>query len=362
MSPFDRFDFALSSGTKKLMIGAATVAAGGLVLTTATVGLAVAAFVRHRRAYSLQGKVVFITGGSRGLGLAMAEEFARRGAQIAICARDAEELERARQTIEREASGIAVITLVCDVSDREQVERTIQKAENHFGSIDILVNNAGITAVGPFENQTIADFEEAMKVNFWSQVYATLAALPDMRRRGEGRIVNITSIGGKVSVPHLLPYCCSKFAAVAFSEGLRAELAKTDVKVVTVAPGLMRTGSHINAEFKGKHSQEFTWFSLSGTNPMTSISVARAAKQIVDATIAGRAELIISWQAELLARFHGLAPGLTTEILGLVNRTLPGAGESDEKRKGRDSHNAVTKSPLTALGQMAAKRYNQTPA
>ena len=362
MRPVDRFDFKLSSRTRKLMIGAASVAVGGLVLTAATAGLAAAALVRRRRTYSLQGKVVFITGGSRGLGLAMAEEFARRGAQIAICARDAEELERARQTIEREASGIEVMTLVCDVSEREQVESTIQKVQNHFGSIDILVNNAGITAVGPIENQTIADFEEAMKVNFWGQVYATLAALPDMRRRREGRIVNITSLGGKVSVPHLLPYSCSKFAAVAFSEGLRAELAKTDVKVVTVAPGLMRTGSHLNAEFKGQHSQEFTWFSLSGTNPMTSISAARAAKQIVDATIAGRAELIISWQAELLARFHGLAPGLTTEILGLVNRTLPGAGESDEKRKGRDSHNAVTKSALTALGQIAAKRYNQTTA
>lgn len=361
MNFLDRFDFNPSPRTKKLMIGAAAVTIGGLALGAAAAAVAASALLQRRNHFSLAGKVVFITGGSRGLGLAMAEEFARRGAQIAICARDAEELERARQTIEREAGG-NVMTFVCDVSDREQVDSTVQKVQNHFGAVDVLVNNAGIIAVGPVENQTLADFEEAMKVNFWSQVYATLAVLPEMRRRGEARIVNITSIGGKVSVPHLLPYSCSKFAAVAFSEGLRAELAKTGVKVVTVAPGLMRTGSHINAEFKGKHSQEFTWFSLSGTNPMTSISVARAAKQIVDATVTGRAELIISWQAELLARFHGLAPGLTTEILGLVNRTLPTAGESDVKRKGKDSHNAVTKSPLTALGQMAAKRYNQTPA
>jgi NAD(P)-dependent dehydrogenase (short-subunit alcohol dehydrogenase family) len=361
MDLHDRFDFNLSPRTKKIMIGAASVAAGGLALGGVAAALVAATVLRRKPEFSLQGKIVFITGGSRGLGLAMAEEFARRGAQIAICARDPEELERARQTIERHAGGSAM-TFVCDVSDREQVETTVQKVQHHFGSIDVLVNNAGVIAVGPMENQTIEDFEEAMKVNFWSQVYSTLAALPGMRARGEGRIVNITSIGGKVSIPHLLPYSCSKFAAVAFSEGLRAELAKTDVKVVTVAPGLMRTGSHLNAEFKGKHSQEFTWFSLSGTNPITSISVVRAAKQIVDSTIAGRAELIISWQAELLARFHGLAPGLTTEILGLVNRTLPRAGDSDEKRKGKDSHNLVTKSPLTALGQMAAKRYNQTPA
>ena len=361
MELLNSFDVKLSPRTKKIIFGTAAVAAGGLAVSAVLAGVAASALLRRRGRFDLRGKVVFITGGSRGLGLAMAEEFARRGARIAICARDAAELDRARQTIEREA-GADVLTLVCDVSDRDQVESTVEKVQDRLGSIDVLVNNAGVIAVGPVENQTLVDFEEAMKVNFWSQVYATLAALPEMRRKGAARIVNITSIGGKVSIPHLLPYSCSKFAAVAFSEGLRAELAKTDVKVVTVAPGLMRTGSHINAEFKGKHSQEFTWFTLSGTNPITSINVSRAAKQIVDATISGRAELIISWQAELLARFHGLAPGLTTEILGIVNRTLPSAAESDEKRKGRDSHNAVTKSPLTALGQMAAKRYNQTPA
>ena len=357
----ERLNFRLSPRTKKWMIGGAALTAGGLALGAAAAGLAASALLRARRGFSLQGKVVFITGGSRGLGLAMAEEFARRGAKVAICARDAEELVRARQCIEREASGV-VRTFVADVSDRAQVESTVREVQNHFGALDVVVNNAGVISVGPVENQTLDDFEEAMRVNFWSQVYVTLAVLPQMRRLPEARIVNITSIGGKVSVPHLLPYSCSKFAAVAFSEGLRAELGSTGIKVVTVAPGLMRTGSHLNADFKGKHSQEFTWFSLSGTNPLTSISVSRAAKQIADATESGRAELIISWQAELLARIHGLAPGLTTELLGLVSRTLPSAGQSDEKRKGRDSENAVTRSPLTALGQMAAKRYNQTLA
>jgi len=361
MDLLERFDFHLSPRTKKFMVGAAAATAGGVVLSAAAVGLAVSALLRNRRGFSLAGKVVFITGGSRGLGLAMAEEFARRRAKVAICARDAEELVRARQCIERETQ-VTVSTFVCDVSNRAQVENTVRQVQEQFGAIDVLVNNAGVTSVGPVENQTIADFEETMQVNFWSQVYATLAALPEMRRRGEARIVNITSIGGKVSMPHMLPYCCSKFAAVAFSEGLRAELAHTGVKVVTVAPGLMRTGSHINADFKGKHSQEFTWFSLSGTNPIMSISVSRAARQIADATVRGRAELIITWQAELLARIHGIAPGLTTELLGLVSRTLPSAGESGEKRKGHESENVVTKSPLTALGQMAARRYNQTPA
>lgn len=358
MDLLDRVDLSLSPRTKKMIIGAGALTAGALVVGATVAGLAASALYRRRRGFSFAGKVVFITGGSRGLGLAMAEEFARRGAKIAICARDEAELERAREIIKQNAL-TAVLTLVCDVSDQAQVQSALEKIKSQLGPIDVLVNNAGIIAVGPIENQTLGDFDEAMKTNFWSQVYTTLAVLPQMRARGEGRVVNITSIGGKVSVPHLLPYSCSKFAAVAFSEGLRAELAKTGVKVVTVAPGLMRTGSHLNAEFKGKHKQEFAWFSLSGTNPVTSISVARAARQVADATASGRAELIISWQAELLARFHGVAPGLVTEILGLVNRTLPNSGTSDATHKGKDSQSIVTKSPLTALGEMAAVRYNQ---
>src|SRR5947209_11412580 len=173
MDLLDRFDFNLSPRTKKIMIGAAAAAAGGVVLGVAAAAVAATNLIQRRRSFSLQGKTVFITGGSRGLGLAMAEEFARRGAKIAICARDSEELVRARQCIERE-TGTTVATFVCDVSDRSQVENTVREVRNQLGAIDVLVNNAGIIAVGPIENQTLADFEEAMKVNFWSQVYATL--------------------------------------------------------------------------------------------------------------------------------------------------------------------------------------------
>src|SRR5437588_5360653 len=154
MDLVDRFDFNLSPRTKKIMIGAAAVAAGGVVLGVAAAGVAVSKLIQHRSGFSLRGKTVFITGGSRGLGLAMAEEFAQRGAQVAICARDAQELERARQQIEREVGG-TVMTFVCDVSDREQMENTVLKVQNHFGAIDVLVNNAGIIAVGPIENQSI---------------------------------------------------------------------------------------------------------------------------------------------------------------------------------------------------------------
>jgi len=209
---------------------------------------------------------------------------------------------------------------------------------------------------------TAEDFEEAMDVMYWGVVYPTLAALPHLQGRGEGRIANITSIGGKMSVPHLLPYSAAKFAAVGFSEGLRAELAKDGVKVTTVCPGLMRTGSHLNAYFKGKHRQEFTWFSFGATLPVISIDARRAARKIVNAIRRGDAELVITPQAKLAAFAHGIAPGTTADVLGLVNRVMPGANGDQDRHLGKDSQTALTKSFLQKAGHEAADEYHQRPA
>ncbi|HZB47373.1 MAG TPA: SDR family oxidoreductase, partial [Pyrinomonadaceae bacterium] len=210
-----------------------------LILAAAGAGalLAARAFFRRRNEYDFRGKTVLITGGSRGLGLVLAREFADEGANVALCARDNEELERARQDLA--ARGARVFAFPCDVTDRAQVKELVEVVERHFGGIDVLVNNAGTIQVGPVEVMTLEDYEQAMNVHFWAPLYATLAVLPEMRRRGEGRIVNISSIGGKISVPHLVPYSASKFALVGLSDGLRAELAKDNVVVTTVCPGLM---------------------------------------------------------------------------------------------------------------------------
>ncbi len=228
-----------------------------------------------------------------------------------------------------------------------------------MGQIDILVNNAGIISAGPWHTLTRQDFEEFMDSMFWGMFNMTMAVLPQMRARKSGRIVNITSIGGKVSVPHLLSYSSAKFAAVGFSEGLHAELARDGIKVITVAPGLLRTGSHVNTTMKGsEHQAEYTWFTLLDTLPASSISAKRAAQQIVRATRLGTAELIISIQAQLLARFHGLFPGLTADLMGIANRFLP-AGSGTKSYAGRESETSLTRSPITSLGQQASDKYNE---
>jgi len=320
---------------------------------------------RNRQPESLAGLVVVITGGSRGLGLVMAREYAARGCRLVICARDEAELERAREDLLRR--GAEVLAIPCDVGDRDDVLRLIAAAIEGYGRVDILVNNAGIIQIAPLDNLDLDDFEHAMSTMYWGVVYPTLAVLPSMRARGDGRIVNVTSIGGKVSVPHLLPYSSAKFAAVGFSEGLRAELAGTGISVTTVVPGLMRTGSHLNALVGGRAPQEASWFSLGASLPGITISAEHAARAVVDASLRRQPIAVLGLPARGIMWLHGLFPGLTTRLFGLVNRAVlpdPAEGNVHRLMTGRD---AIAQSPipmidrLTAMGTAAAKRNNQHP-
>jgi NAD(P)-dependent dehydrogenase (short-subunit alcohol dehydrogenase family) len=331
-----------------------------LVIGAAIAGGALSTYLAWRqksRRYELKDKVVLITGGSRGLGLVLAREFGEQGAKLAICARDLSELHRAR--IELESHGFEVFDAVCDVTKEKDVERLIQDVHTRYGRIDVLVNNAGVIQVGPLGAQTSQDFAEAMAVHFWGPYFTTQAVLPEMKKRGEGRIVNIASIGGKVAVPHLAPYCASKFALVGLSSAMRAELSKDNIYVTTVCPGLMRTGSHLNAFFKGQNEWEYALFSLMDATPLTSVSAESAARQIVKAARRGDAGAIISVQAQLAAKMNALFPELTAEVLGLINRILPGTGGiGKEKAKGSES-NSLMPSFITEAIDRAAVRNNE---
>ena len=120
------------------------------------------------------------------------------------------------------------------------------------------------------------DFEDALRQIFWTTYHASMAALPVMRKQKSGHIAHVTSFGGKVSVPHLLPYCTAKFAATGFSEGLRAAVAKDGIRVTTITPGIMRTGAHVNAPFKGDQEAEYAWFAAGATLPLVSLASERA--------------------------------------------------------------------------------------
>ena len=327
-------------------------------LSVAAGALWAARLLRRPPTYSFRGKAVLVTGGSRGLGLALARELAAQGARLAICGRDPDSLERARASLLR--IGADAIAVPCDITDRRSVEDLLAQVSAGLGPVDVLINNAGVIEVGPAETMSLADYEEAMATNFWGMVYPTLAVLPEMRRRRSGRIVNITSIGGKLGIPHLLPYSASKFAAVGFSQGLRAETAADGIEVVTVVPGLMRTGSPRNAIFRGQHRSEYAWFSISDALPGLSISAERAARRILEACRRGEAEVLFPITARLAAVVNAVAPGTTSAVLGAVDRLLPSAGRRSQGRhRGAESQSWLSPSWLTRLGDRAARTYNQ---
>jgi NAD(P)-dependent dehydrogenase (short-subunit alcohol dehydrogenase family) len=310
------------------------------------------------RTYDFQNRLVVITGGSRGLGLLMARQLADAGAALVICARDDEELAIAEEELSRRAAFVAAYA--CDLTRPEEISELFNRIRREVGSVDVLINNAGIIQVGPVETMTIEDYQQAMAIHFWAPLLCMEQVLPDMRRRRDGRIVNISSIGGKIAAPHLLPYCASKYALVGLSKGMRVELAKDNIYVTTVSPGLMRTGSPRNALFKGQHRAEYTWFSISAGMPLLSMDADRAARRIITACKYGRAELTLSLPAKLAVAIDALAPELTADMTALANYVLPGPGGVGRATvEGKYSTSPLSPSLLTALNERAAAENNQ---
>ena len=319
------------------MGGAAAGAAllGGAATVTA-VGLTLRALISRPVP---KGAVVVVTGGSRGLGFAIASRFARKPVRLVLAARDREELESAQvKLLERHAhlkpEDFYLVT--ADLSDRSACERLVEEAFAHFGRIDVLVNNAGIIKVGPVEHQSVETFEYALKIMYQAALYTTMAALPRLLEQEpltgwprRAAIINISSIGGKVAVPHMLPYSAAKFAMVGFSEGLHAELNHKGIHVMTVCPGLMRTGGEEHAEFVGQVEKEAAWFKRSVSTPGMATSVECAARKIVSSLAEGRAEITISPQAWLLARIAGVCPETTQWLAAQANRYVLPAAEPE---------------------------------
>jgi len=279
--------------------------------------------------------VVLITGGSRGLGLAIATRFAQTPVRLVLASRNLTELQQAQATLLAKYAHLRpedFHLVAADLAKPEECQRLVAEAIDRYGRIDVLVNNAAIIDVGPVESQTLEIFEQTMQINFFAALYTTWAALPHLRKQtplaGTRRasIVNIASIGGKIAVPHMLPYSAAKFALVGFSEGLHAELRHKGIRVTTVCPGLMRTGGEDHAKIVGDVEFERRWFMFAANTPGIAVTAKYAANKIFHAVAAGRAEITISPQAWLAARFGGVFPETLQYLNAFTNEhVLPKA-------------------------------------
>jgi NAD(P)-dependent dehydrogenase (short-subunit alcohol dehydrogenase family) len=301
--------------------------------------------------------VALVLGASRGLGFLIAEELGRRGHDLAVVARSADGLDAARADLE--ATGASVLALPADLASRPAAESVVEAADRHFGRLDVVVANAGIIQVAPVRALDAADIADAHDAIFWSAVYPVLAALPILRRGGGGRVVVVTSIGGKIASPRLLPYTAAKFATVGFSEALRAEAGRDGITVTTVVPGLMRTGSTRNALVGGDREAELRWFTALASLPLLSMDAGAAARRIVAGGLAGRPEVVLTPAAKIGLRVHGLAPGLTQRALALVDRLLPAPGEQAPEPGHTLPEQPWWQRALTTLDRRAAVRHHE---
>lgn len=331
-----------------------------LVGVASALGVAALGFtaIRLLTGFDLRGRVVVITGGSRGLGLLLAREVGQRGAKVVLLARDSAELRVARQ--ELRDRGVDVLAIPCDVTSRSQVEKAVSTTVDWHGQIDVLINNAGSILFGPLASHGRPDFAQAMATHFWGPFHVVQAVLPVMRRQGGGRIANISSVGGIAAMPHLSAYAASKFALAGLSEALGIELAREGILVTSVFPGLMRTGSGRAAVLKGDAEQENAIFRASSVMPGMSMSGPRAARRIVRAIQRDEAHVVVGAPAKAIALAHGLLPGLFARAMRLFARTLPDAPAGGPTESIPASAFDAPKGWLGRIDQRIAQENNET--
>jgi len=321
-------------------------------------------FSSLKKNFDLKEKSVLITGGSRGLGLSLAWNLLARGARITLVARDRQELIDAVEILRADFLTADVEFTVCDVTDSTQLRAALDEVIARKGGLDLMVNNAGAILVGPLTTMERADFEAQMNLHVYAVIDATQHLIPHFKKRGGGRILNICSLGGKVAVPHMIPYDVSKFALAGFSQGAAAELAPYGIYVTTAYPTVMRTGSPIQAVFKGDHQREFEWFAALDNMPLLSMSADKAAKKILNAVVDGQSEIVLSIPGRVRMIVADVFPELANGLMVLATRLLP-KGRSKRRKTGVDSEGRFNRNvlmePLRAKAEKNETLYNQKP-
>ena len=269
-------------------------------------------------ARELRRAVVLITGASAGIGRAAALVFAKEGARLLLAARRRDRLEEVAATVR--ALGGEAIVAETDVADRRQVYAAVNSAVSAFGQLDILINNAGIGYLGMLEDMPIEEIETLWAVNMMGTIYATQAAIPLMRKRGGGHIINVASVAGKRGGPGNSAYCATKFAMVGMSEGLRVELRGSGIEVSVICPVSTATEFFEVSAARSKRDHL----------PVGPIQTAeKVARAIIRCAKKPRPEVIVFPPAKILVLINALSPRLADLILlGLRRKLFSGQGTS----------------------------------
>jgi short-subunit dehydrogenase len=284
---------------------------------------------------SISGSRILITGASQGIGKALAEAAAARGAKVLVCARKIDLLQEVAQQIRAKGGVIEVIQ--ADITSPEDRRRLVEAAEKTFGGLDILVNNAGIGATGHFADCGPERLRQIMEVNFFGLTETTRVFLPMLKKGNTPAIVNISSIAGKRGIPARSEYSASKFAVQGFSEALRAELAKDGVDVLVVCPGLTQTNFSENMlEQKA----------LVQLDHMRGMSAEDVAWHILRAIEKGYNETCLTFKGKLMVLVSRFFPWIADIV---VRRKVRGLFKDEIERRKRPKPTGEGSQPLGSI-------------
>ena len=248
----------------------------------------------------LAGKVAVITGGSMGIGEAIAKTFVESGAQVVLLSRDSGRLEAARARIGRAEQ---ILALQCDVRHREEIDRVIGLTMHHFQRIDIWVNNAGHGILDAVASVNMADVRETFETNLFGTMEAIQAVVPVMKQQGSGSIINVSSVAGHIPLAFHGVYSATKFAMNATGKAARMELASAGINVLTVCPGYVETEFAANA-LKGAEPKQVRPKTARGS------SVTRVARAVLKGHLKNKREVIVPWTMIPVVKLYQLFPGL----------------------------------------------------
>ena len=252
----------------------------------------------------LAGKVAVITGASMGIGEAIAKRFAAEGASVMLCSRDHKRCEEARVRIGHPDRTLA---WKCDVRDRGQIDAAVQAALARFGRIDIWVNNAGHGLLDAVATMDMAACRSMFETNLFGTIECMQAVLPEMKKQGNGTIINIASVAGHIPVPYMAAYCASKHAMIAMGKGMRMELRGSGINVLTVCPGYIQTDFGVNA-VKGEQIKR-----LSGNAKR--IGPDRVARAVLKGYLKGKRELVVPIKDWTFIKAYQFWPQLVEAVL-----------------------------------------------
>jgi short-subunit dehydrogenase len=248
----------------------------------------------------LLGKVTVITGGSMGIGEALAKLFVEQGANVVLLSRDSSRAEEARTRIgfpERTAA------FACDVRHSEEIDRVIVLTLHHFARIDIWINNAGHGLLDSVSQMDMAACHDMFESNFFGAVSAMQKVIPIMQQQGGGAIINISSVAGHIPLPFHAAYSATKFALNAIGKGARVELKKDGIQVLTVCPGYVQTAFSQNAA-RGSELKKVR------PNSVRGITAERVAHATLQGYLKGKREVVVPWTMHIPVKLYQLFPGL----------------------------------------------------